>query len=332
MQPRKGLIVAQEAGAGALLAALISNLGLEAGSAALTSPLAGKYFTNTKIPTLKIPSTELEIEHLILHLNPSVVITGASVGNSIEKKITKIAQRLGIMVDTYIDHYWNLWQRFADPVTAKRWVVVPDRIFVPDLLCADKLRALGCPVSAIKKYDNPLLKIDKKNKVNNFRRYGDDYKKSLRIPMEATVVLFVSEYLFDEDKVWQWDQPLENEFEELLTLLLSISADKGLIYVLVRCHPNESKNRWNYLYNRFAGANWVNVSEMPKNSLFAISDFVFGLNSMLLLEAAAHGIPVYSYHSTDRSSQSWLSRIRPEINELNSSEDVYKILMSIARV
>lgn len=323
----KALIVVQEAGAGALLASLIPDFAIAPGSIVLASPIAAQYFIDSKITLLDVSLSEERLKDLILDINPSVIITGASIGVSMEKSATVIANRLGIVVDAYIDHYWNLWQRFADPITFEKWAIHPNHIYVPELVCADILRMHGCPVKVIKKYDHPLLKINKKINADDLVIRNLRCRSELGIPEDAITALFVSEYLYENDPFWCWDQPSEKEFEDLLSLLLSISGaiDTKLMYVLVRCHPNESQSRWNDLCEKFPGAKWVNVSKIPKEDLFAISDLAFGLNSMLLLEASAFEIPVYSYHSADRSNRPWLSEIRAEVIELNSAEYVREL-------
>jgi len=51
------------------------------------------------------------------------------------------------------------------------------------------------------------------------------------------------------------------------------------------------KDRWKYLCKSVAGSKWLAVEDVNKKDLFLISDIVIGLNSMLLLEAAAAGLP-----------------------------------------
>jgi hypothetical protein len=66
---------------------------------------------------------------------------------------------------------------------------------------------------------------------------------------------------------------------------------------------------------------------LGKEELFKITDIAVGLNSMLLIEASQLGIPVYSYHETCCDEGNWLSRIRPEINELYSRRSIEEVIL-----
>jgi hypothetical protein len=89
-------------------------------------------------------------------------------------------------------------------------------------------------------------------------------KNEIKIPSEAIVALFVSEYLFESFPGFDWDQPSDEEFYDLLNALLLISSEmKGKpIYILVRCHPNENSDIWISICISIVGANWINVISM----------------------------------------------------------------------
>jgi hypothetical protein len=52
---------------------------------------------------------------------------------------------------------------------------------------------------------------------------------------------------------------------------------------------------------------------------------------MLLLEAIAFGLPVYSFHERKNSNGCWLSKIRPEVKELSSREEMLMLFDGIPR-
>lgn len=327
------LVASKEAGAGSLLAALLRGWHPAEGSVVIASPVAAPYFDGIPVRVCADDLADDEITELITSMQPERVVVGASAGSSIEKRVLSIAQAAGLPVDTFIDHYWNLWQRFADPETARPWACMPERIHVPAEACRRRLVASGYPVENIVVFDHPLLTQAKTTKRDMAR--GREMRAHLRIPEDAVVALFVSEYLFEPDPLWSWDQPLAADFASLLSLLLLSSARRDLgrpLYILVRPHPGESSDRWDDLCRTITGALWRNAAEVGKEALLSSADLAFGLNSMLLLEAATAGLPVYSLHFQDSPRDSWLSSIRPEIREIPDEAAYQALLESVCRV
>ena len=312
------MLAASEAGSGAVLAALSKAWKPKDGSIVVASPIASQYFADLPLRVVPDSIDEFDLRELLATTAPEVVITGASAGKSIEKRVLNAAHLAAIRVVAFVDHYWNLWQRFADPEVATPWQYLPDRIYVPAAACAARLREMGCPLSEVHVYEHPLLKM---GKCERSQSEGKAFRCNLGIAENALVILFISEYLFPPDDRWQWDQPNAMDYSELLTLLLNISTRKDLkrpIVILVRPHPSEPQDRWDELCESVQSANWRNVGQAAKNNLIGCADVVVGLNSNFLLEAAANGLPCYSYHFSSTNMESWLSSIRTEIVELGT--------------
>lgn len=322
------LLAATEAGAGALLAALVRQWRPAEGSVVIASPVATPYFENLSLRVISEDMSDGEIDGLLASTMPDRVVIGASVGHSIEKRILTAAQSRGMEVDAFIDHYWNLWQRFADPDTARPWRYMPNRLHLPANICVERLVSCGAPAENVCVYDHPLL-----GRAATKRRthLGCELRASLGIPKEAVVALFVSEYLFDTDPIWRWDQPHAADYVGLLSQLLNISAKSSLgrpVVVLVRPHPNEPRERWDALCNALSGSQWRNAANVSKEELLSVANLAFGLNSMLLLEAASSGLPVYSFHTQASPRDSWLSSIRSEIIELPDERSILMLFES----
>jgi hypothetical protein len=320
------LFAAHEAGAGSLLAQLIEQSPPSPTSQILASRVAQTYFHQSDLTVLSDDVTDNSLSHLIDDMSPDRVVLGASVGISIEKRLFTIAREKNVEIDVVVDHYWNLWQRFADPETAKPWRYVPDRIYVPAPACAQRLVTAGFPANRIEVFAHPSLKPNVRKADKSLRA---QHCHALGIPSDAVIVLFISETLFVPDPKWVWDQAYEEDYHELLKALLEYSARHDLtkrVYVLVRPHPSEPATRWESLCQSVAGSAWLCVPSLDKDFLFAITDMAFGLNSMLMLEAAAVGIPTYSLHTFDSCPLSWLSTLRSEIVELENLQALAAIM------
>jgi hypothetical protein len=326
------LLAAKEAGAGAMFAALVREWQPEDGSVVIASPIAMPYFDGLPIIVIADDLSDEKLSELLISIRPDSVIVGASVGRSIEKRLYIAAQASGMEVDVFVDHYWNLWQRFADPDAAQPWKYMPNRVYVPAVACAERLVTYGFPQERLRLFNHPLLEPEA---TKHQECLDSNLRINLQIPEDAVVVLFVSEYLFEIDSQWKWDQPCVEDYVELLSLLLKISARSNSgrpVIILVRPHPGESQSRWDAMCNSISGSQWRNVGNINKDVLFSTTNLVFGLNSMMLMEAVASGLQVYSYHSQLSDRDCWLSTIRTEIVELSNEEECIQIVESIREI
>lgn len=310
------MLAAHEAGAGSMLAALATQWRLSPDSVVIASDVASPYFAGCGLHVVSDRIDEDGIAALLARHQLKGVVVGCAAGPSVEKKVLRVAQTLGLQVDAYVDHYWNVWQRFAAPRDARPWIVLPDRIHVPASACMEPLIAAGYPRERVEVFSHPLMTIAGIPRDAALRQ---QQRARLDIGEDQVVAVFVSEPLFESDPKWDWDQAHEEDYCHLLELLLKLSAGDELhesLTVLVRCHPAEPKERWQSVCESVPGSSWRNASRIKKDALFSVADIFLGLNSMLLLEAAAAGIPSFSMHTIKDRQHSWLSTIRSEIVEL----------------
>ena len=69
---------------------------------------------------------------------------------------------MNITVISFLDHYWNLWQRFSNEKTLQKWYYLPNYIFVQHKICKEKMISLGCNSKIIKLFKHPILTKKKK--------------------------------------------------------------------------------------------------------------------------------------------------------------------------
>lgn len=330
---KKVILIAKEAGAGSLLAALANDWQLNKNSICIVSKIAYKYFIGLGLDILTAGDGEtlpnsLNITEL-LH-NVDAVVTGASAGLSIEKEMVKLAFLADVPSFTYVDHYWNLWQRFADGITAERWTCIPNKIFVPDERLIDKIIKQGAPQDIVNSFIHPLL--NSKENISRIDKLVS--KKRLNIPIEGIVILFVSEYGFPISNKWNWEQPPESDIKGLLDTILNVSrkinndTDYSL-NIVVKLHPADEHD-WLEICDNFNDVKLNIIVDCEKSVLFSATDIAFGLNSMLLLEAAQFGIPSYSFHHSNQSQENWLSSYRDEIFELTSERQCMDKINKVA--
>lgn len=324
LRGRRLVFAAKEAGAGSLLAVLAGSLEPASGSLCLVSKTAAPYFEGLTLPVHRLGDAApgiglIQLESLLRQIAPEALVCGASAGASIEKCAMRIAQMLGIPVHSFVDHYWNLWQRFAHEVTANPWTYQPDYVYVPAKQCRNRIVAQGCPPERVRVFSHPLI-----DQVPTDMPSRSAAREALGFDPEATVWLFVSEYGFPPSDLWQWEQASDADIEGLLRLLLSHASharqQQGCpVSVIIKLHPAETRN-WQAICADYPTVKIVTLRTFDKAILFAASDVAFGLNSMLLLEATRAGVPAYSCHVSGVGRDTWLSSFRPEVIELGINE------------
>lgn len=296
------LVGAREAGAGSLIARLMEGRPADESLLALLESPADRYFTAhaDRVDALAAGQEPEELfraaRKAIEEHRPDQVIVGASAGFTIEKALIEIARQAGIPVLSIVDHYWNLWQRFAGEKPADRWRYQPDMIAVPDPWCRERLRELGCPVETIATFEHPLLWSQPSPADPAL---GAEVRDRLGIARDALVVMFVSEYGFADTEGWQWDQAEEEDIylaaDELVAQIQAVAAETARpMHVIIRPHPAESHD-WEAFAARHEPGFVLLGRDLAKQDLFAVADIAFGLNSMLLAEAGRAGVPSYSW-------------------------------------
>ncbi|MCZ4291916.1 hypothetical protein [Hoeflea alexandrii] len=316
------LVGAREAGAGSLIARFMSGRPADDTLLVLLESPADRYFED-RADQVQALAAGLSPEDLrdiarkaVKQHRPDRVIVGASVGFTIEKALIEAARQAGVPVISIVDHYWNLWQRFAGDTPTDRWRYQPDAIAVPDPWCRDRLQELGCPVDTVVTFEHPLLWA---SLAPADPALGPRVRERLGIAPDAVVVMFVSEYGFADSEGWQWDQAEEEDIylaaDELVAQVRSMSVDaERPMHVMIRPHPAESHD-WGAFAARHEAGLVLQGHNLDKPELFAIADIAFGLNSMLLAEAGRAGVPSYSWFPDQSYQGLRLSRFASWVNE-----------------
>lgn len=269
---------------------------------------------------------------ILSSVKPEAVLIGASIGASLEKRLLTRARKNRIPVFCFVDHYWNLWQRFAHERTAARWHYLPDRIYVIDRKCRERIVSLGCPPHLVRVCAHPGLRAIRNEHA---MMSPDMVRRRLKIPHRSGIALFVSEWQYRVSAKWKFEQPRRSDVVHLLTSLLRETErvrerhpDGGPV-VVIKLHPAES-SPWDPYLSAFDPSLFRVVAGFDKTSLLDASSVVFGLNSMMLLEALARGRRVYSLHKVQENADTWLSTWNRRVRELKSAEDCARVLRKVS--
>ena len=330
------VVAAKEAGSGALLTALLAAQSQLPRIVALVEAPADRYFDKLGIEVERITRGAsgvwaVDVERVLAAVAPVRIIVGASAGATIEKELIDAGARHRIPVVAMVDHYWNLWQRFAGATPRDRWRYRPDVIYVPDDKCVARLKELECPVADIRSFRHPHLAAAPDRRTPEFRRAG---RERLGLSQDDAVILFISEYVFADDEGWQWDQPTDSDIEESGQELAAIAADLSgggqSVRLLVRPHPSERRD-WEAIFAARGGHAVIDRS-LDKPTLFSVADVAVGLNSMLLAEAAEAGVPAYCRFPSGAYAGPKLSDFRRAIVELKTPQDCRAAIRNICKI
>jgi hypothetical protein len=203
---------------------------------------------------------------------PLAVITGTSLGNSLDKKMIQWANQLGFPSFSLIDH-WS-WYRKRFELNGE--LILPDFIFVnDDIAYADAVNE-GLPSEKLIIAGNPVLESlhsrDKGQQIDREKllcRYNLPSKR---------IIFFISEELASEFNGTD-DELGYDEFSALDQIISLLQPSDHLV---IKLHPEETEDKYQHLKNEHVSV----LRGIDIYSLNTVADVVVGMASMLLLELA----------------------------------------------
>jgi len=214
-----------------------------------------------------------------LHLNPDwqnskpqAVITGTSLGHSLDKKMIKWARQHGVPSMSLIEHW--CWYRKRFELNGE--LILPDFIIVNDEIAYADAVNEGLPSEKLIIAGNVILE--------SLRIYSDqkqiDRAKLLQkhnLPNKRMIV-FISEELASEFNGTD-DELGYDEFSVLDQLISLLQPSEHLV---IKLHPEEAEDKYQHLTSECVSV----LRSIDINSLNTMADVVVGMASMLLLELA----------------------------------------------
>ena len=208
---------------------------------------------------------------------PDVIMTGTSIGDSVEKRLVLLAKKKRIPTISIIDFWSNYGLRFSDSDK-------PNGLkYLPDIVCVvDERMKYGCIKEGIP--------------VNRIRITGNPYfaycaKKNQSSKKEKNQILFISQpHSVPPYNVFPFD-----EFQVLRDLLAYSHINK-FEKIIIKLHPKEEASKFrNVLFNE---RNPIPIEVKKTTDLYrliGVSRLIFGMNSTALIEASLAGKSVISY-------------------------------------
>lgn len=237
-------------------------------------------FSNNGINCKELPLETIKhdskLEHWLKKMNISVVLTGTSAYNDLEKKVWKAAQGVGIKSHAVLDFWFNLSIRFH--LTPKSTIdcnyeiqILPDFIYVADKYVYNKLIGLGVRSSKIYVSGHPRLYeffISNREKVRNH-------------PQNIERFILYSEpinKIYNSNERWGFD-----EYTVIDILFNAIKQIDKTIKVIIKPHPKQKLDL--YEIDRISKKYSVGYHVLKERVNIGPGDIVFGSFTIALVES-----------------------------------------------
>jgi len=233
--------------------------------------------------------------------NPTLILTGTTLGPSIEKEMILFGVDRNIPTITVIDH----WSWYKKRFQLGKNLIWPDHIIVNDNYAKTQAVNDGVPEHKIFVGGNPLLES-----IANFdfERSKDD---SLQFNLiENKLILFISEEIHSSFPQNSEDYLGYDEYSVINDLIKVMPNDYRL---LIKLHPEEKKDK----YSKYLSHNIDMAIDWTFEMMIQIPDLIIGMQSMLLLELAMHRNDIICYRPNAKSRF-----YGEEMNIINSAKKI----------
>jgi len=214
---------------------------------------------------------------------PELVITGAALGENIDKELIRYAKREKITSISVVENWTWYRKRFE----SSSGLILPDFILLNDIIAKEDAIKDGLPSKKLKVMGNPVLEslFLKKSEYAYLDKHKTATKKN---------ILFISEQLRQDFRNKNLDLLGFDEYEVVSDLLQILKMGEKLT---VKLHPAEDKNKYKYLDKDI---NIIKNCEITH--ILESADVVVGMQSMLLIELAVLRGGVISYRPNAKTN------------------------------
>ena len=223
---------------------------------------------------------------------PDLLITSATslpAHDMSEKYLWQMARQLGISSLAFLDQWQNYSVRFSGTKKSERLSYLPDYINCIDKIGKIEMICEGFSSENLVMLGHPYLS-DIQNRISMMN--DKDIKSRLSISEGHRVFLFVSEPILEH-----YGSSRGYDQYQVLELFLNIvSSLSGTIIPIIKLHPKDQRDRFEEILNYYEGscAPIVLGGEFNPQECLLIADYVFGMTSIMLVEAYVMGKKVVS--------------------------------------
>ena len=220
----------------------------------------------------------------IKYNNIELIITGSSLGNSLDKKLINFSKIKKIKSISIIEHWTNYKKRFL----YRRKYLYPDYIFLNDKFAFKEALKYRLPKKKLLISGNPYLSNNNYNlKFKKIRNKLDKLKKN-------KVFLFLSENISHDKKNNLIENYKINEFDGIKKIQFFMKKNE---YLIIKLHPEEDKEKFDAFKNR----NTLVYKNLNMKEMIYVPKFIFGLKTILLYRLAKYKKKIISLINNNNS-------------------------------
>ena len=220
------------------------------------------------------------------------VLTGTSISGNLETTVIRRARAGGIPVFSVLDHWADYGRRFR--IEDGRLTAVPDVIFVPDDSAREDLLGYGVPPDRLIVLGHPAFDHLGDVRISFSEEVRDRVLGELGVSPLRGAVVFVSEPVVADHG------HIDNRCSEEAILRVILEALRALPdavrpALVVKLHPRERHGTFDDLLSLYPDVMAVVAPlSMDRYHLLLASNLALGIDSIMLIEAAALGVRAFS--------------------------------------
>lgn len=247
-------------------------------------------FERHKLSYIQVEKIEKNNREFLKRFTPDLVITSAtsiSAKDMSEKHLWQLAKEAGIKTIAMLDQWQNYAIRFSGISEQERLAYLPDAINCINEISKKEMIAEGFDENILYPLGQPYLdRLEKDVKEIDCILI----RRKLNLAQEENIVLFVSEAIkenYGKERGY-------TQYDALRTLLKNAQPVKDTS-ILIKLHPKDDLAKFKTIREEFTRHKLVFVSsELTALETIAISSRVFGMTSIMLIEAYILGKSVVS--------------------------------------
>lgn len=248
-------------------------------------------FANKGIPCTTIDPIREHDAHLINTYQPDLIVSSATSlpeRDMSEKHLWRIARAAGIPTLAFLDQWQNYAVRFSGVANDERLAYLPDYINCINETGKCDMTSVGFRRDMLVEFGHPYLSSLKGTAANM-----DEAAVRRRLGIEPTqqVALFVSEAIREHfGGARGYDQ------QDALRVFIEMVSSSDMKYrPLIKLHPKDVQEGYDSILHGYSGLMPVIIrNQASPVECVQIAECVFGMTSIMLIEAFVLGKPVVS--------------------------------------
>ncbi|ACH40728.1 hypothetical protein Gbem_3736 [Citrifermentans bemidjiense Bem] len=256
----------------------------------LSYGLGAQRFAARGVDFIEIPPVQKNDNAVLDSHRPDFLITSATSlpeRDMSEKNLWRNARARGVPSLALVDQWQNYAVRFSGPGEGERLAYLPDFINCIDEVGAVEMIREGFQPGMLVRFGHPSLS-QLRRQARNLQR--EEIRRRLGIPATQQVALFVSEAIREHyGRSRGYDQ------YDSLGLFLDLVADSGTgIKPVIKLHPKDEASLFDPMLRSRNLQPLMIANELSSLECIALADRVYGMTSIMLIEAYLLGKPVLS--------------------------------------